>query len=90
MTRDLVGSRGITDRESGSAIIEAAGKAMVHTIYETMPGDLELNDTNLTMLGLVTRLQAFNEVAAREIAANNRFSSASLIRSLTEVVALIC
>ena len=42
------------------------------------------------MFGLLTRLQAFNEGATREIAADNPFASASCIRSLAEVVALIC
>lgn len=63
---------------------------MAHTVYSKLPQSIEFSDANLTMLGLITRLQAFHEAAAREIAADNPFSSAALLRSLAEVVALVC
>lgn len=90
MTADFAARRGIVDRESGAASALAARKEMTSRAAAQLGAAPVLDDTNLTMFGLLTRLQAFNEGAAREIAADNPFASASCIRSLAEVVALIC
>jgi len=86
----LAAQRGIFDHESGSAIVLEARKQMTKQAAVRLGSTIALDDTTLTMFGLLTRLQAFNEGAAREIDANNPFASASCIRSLAEVVALIC
>lgn len=90
MTEDLAAQRGIVHRAAGAAIAEAARKEMSSRTAAKMGPTPTFDDTTLAMMGLLTRLQAYNEGAAREIAADNPFSSASCIRSLAEVVALIC
>ncbi len=90
MTADFAARRGIVDRESGAASALAARKEMTSRAAAQLGAAPALDDTDLTMFGLLTRLQAFNEGATREIAADNPFASASCIRSLAEVVALIC
>ncbi len=90
MTQGLAAQRGIVDRVSGAATAEAARKRMTNRAFVKLGPTPTFDDMTLTMFGLLTRLQAHNEGAAREIAADNPFSSASCIRSLAEVVALIC
>lgn len=90
MTEGFAAQRGIVDRESGAAAALAARQQMTNRAAAKLGSQPALNDTNLTMFGLLTRLQAYNEGAAREIVADNPFASASCIRSLAEVVALIC
>lgn len=62
---------------------------MTHRASAKLGPTPTFDDPTLTMFGLLTRLQAYNEGAAREIAADNPFASASCIRSLAEVVALL-
>lgn len=90
MTEGFAAGRGIVDRASGAALVLAARKKMTGLAATKMGPEPRFDDTMLAMMGLLTRLQAYNEGAARELAADNPFSSASCIRSLAEVVALIC
>jgi hypothetical protein len=90
IVEDVAAQRGIVDRASGAAISEAARKRMTHRAAAKLSPTPTFDDRTLTMFGLLTRLQAYNEGAAREIAADNPFASASCIRSLAEVVALVC
>ncbi len=90
MTVTLAARRGIVDRASGAEVVDVAGKAMTHTVYRKLPRTSSSATPTLTILGLLTRLQAFHAAATREIAADNPFSSAALLRSLAEVVALVC
>ncbi len=90
VAEELAAQRGIVDRAAGARITEMARKQMTSRAAAKMGPAPTLDGTNLTVMGLLTRLQAFNEGARREIAADNPFSSAACIRSLAEVVALIC
>ncbi|CAL8979987.1 hypothetical protein CELL_03379 [Cellulomonas sp. T2.31MG-18] len=89
MTDSIAAKRGIADRASGADITEQAQKRMRHEIVQKVPAGFPFTHDTLAMLGLVTRLHAFQEAASREIAADNPFASASLLRSLAEVVALL-
>lgn len=89
MTEGLAAQLGIVDRASGAAMVLAARKRMTNLAAEKLGPEPTFDDATLNMMGLLTRLQAYNEGAAREISADNPFTSASCIRSLAEVVALI-
>lgn len=87
---NLAAQRGIRDRESGAIAAQRAVAAVSQLVAQHRGPEVPLDDSVLTLLGLFSRIQAQHEGAARELAADNPFAAASCLRSLAEVVAVIC
>lgn len=90
MTTDIAQKRGIIDRESGAAIVEASRRGITQVAFQKLSPSVNLDQVHLTMFGLFSRVQGFHEAVVREIAADNPFSTLTLLRSLAEVDALLC
>ena len=82
-------SKGIHDRASAIDRATVSRNALLAAGRSGLQSGLKTNDSFLTLLGLLSRAQAFHDGALNGVQHDNPFASATLIRAYSETVAAL-